>query len=208
MFGVETLADHLKRERGSFASRFGRRGLLVHLVIIAIFGVWWPHLRGVEFFDPVFLAAYACLGVLFAGPAAAQAFQNCPGSLQEALARIFWAVFYGEGIALLILAAGIGVVLKTRTVPIDPDWNGLAGAAMLGFFASVAMASVAAWFAIRFSPGAARAALRILFLGLLLLFFFKSRWLPDITDRGASICAGVAILAIFAIQRSIPQKPA
>ena len=30
----------------------------------------------------------------------------------------------------------------------------------------------------------ARMALRVVFLGLLMLFFFRSRWLPDVEFRG------------------------
>lgn len=199
---VETLEMHLRAEGAALRSRFGLRTVLIHLAIIAVFGVWWPHLRGMEFFDPVFLTAYTCLGVLFAGPAAAQSFQDRPESMRQAMARIFWSVFYGESVALIIVAGGIFTVLRTHP-PIGPDWTGLIDAALLGLAGTVAMASLAAWFAIRFSPGAARMALRGLFIGLLLLFFFKSRWLPEVTGRGTSICAGIAILAMFAMQRAI-----
>jgi hypothetical protein len=203
MFCVDSLAYHVRREGIDFRSRFSLRIILVHLAIIAVFGIWWPHIRGTEFFDPVFLAAYACLGVLFAGPAAAQAFANRPQSVADAFARIALAAVYGEAIALIILIAGIATVLIARTSPIGPDWIGLAFAAVLGFTGAVAMASVAAWFALRFSPGVARQALRVLFLGLLVLFFFESRWLPDVIGRGISICAGIAILAFFQIRGAV-----
>jgi hypothetical protein len=207
MFEVESLSDHVLREGREFGRRFGTRGLLIHAAILAVFGLWWPHLRGVGFFDPVFLAAYACLGVLFAGPAAAQAFQNPPRSMMDASARIFWATVYGEGFALLILSAGIAVVLRTRTVPIDPDWTGVASAALLGLAGSAAFAALSGWFALRFSAAAARLALRAMYLTLLVLFFFKSGWLPDVTGRAAFVCAGIAILAMFAIQRLLASQP-
>ncbi len=191
----------LRRQVQGFRSRFGSRAVLVHAVIIAIFGIWWPHIRGVEFFDPVFLTAYACLGVLFAGPAAAQAFSDRPMSMPDAITRVALAAAYGEGITLLILAAGITTAM--RGVPIGPDWIGLAWAVVLGLLGTFAMAAVAGWIALRFSPAAARHALRIIFLGLLLLFFFRSRWLPDVVGRGISITIGVAILAMFAIQRAL-----
>jgi len=171
--------------------------------------VWWPYLRGAEFFDPVFLTAYACLGVLFAGPAAAQGFEERPRTMREAMMRIGFAVLYGEVMAMLILLAGIATALWSRKVPIGPDWLGLAQAGGLGLAGSAAMASVAAWFAIRFSPNAARGALRVLFLGLLVLFFFESRWLPDVLGRGTSVCSGIAVLSVFAIARAIPaEQPA
>jgi len=182
-------------------ARFGFRVVLVHLAIVAIFGIWWPHMRGVDFFDPVFLTAYACLGVLFAGPAAAQAFADRPASMREAMSKIGFAVLYGEFKSVVILLAGIMTVL--RSSPIGPEWIGLIEAAVLGVAGSFAMASVAGWVALRFSPVAARQVLRILFLGLLLLFFFRSRWLPDVVGRGISISTGIAVLAVFAIQRAI-----
>jgi hypothetical protein len=201
MFAMEPLAHPLRREGAEFRSRFGLRVILVHFVIIAAFGVWWPYLRGVEFFDPVFLSAYACLGVLFSGPAAAQAFREPPPSGWEALVRIGFATLYGELMAAAILLAGMLTALRSRAIPIGPDWVGLAEASVLGLAGSAAMASVAGWMAIRFSPATARTVLRILFLGLLLLFFFESRWLPDVLGRGISICTGVTVLAALAIQR-------
>ncbi len=175
----------------------------MHLAIIAAFGIWWPYLRGAEFFDPVFLSAYACLGVLFSGPAAAQSFATKPASGREAFRRIGFAVLYGEAVAGMILFAGIATALWSRTVPIGPDWLELAEASALGLAGSAAMAAVAGWMAIRLSPGAARAGLRILFLGLLLLFFFKSRWLPDVLGRATSISVGVTVLAMMAISRRV-----
>src|SRR5215470_1978597 len=85
---VPRLGYHFRRQGVQLRSRIGLRAILIHLVIIGVFGVAWPYLRGAGFFDPVFLAAYACLGVLFAGPAAAQGFAEKPGSTGEALARI------------------------------------------------------------------------------------------------------------------------
>jgi hypothetical protein len=181
------------------------RTILIHLAIIGVFGIWWPHVRGLDFFDPVFLDAYACLGVLFAGPAAAQAFGECPVSFRQAAARIFWSVFYGETVAVLIVATGIATVLSKRP-PIGPDWLGLAEAAVLGLAGTFAMTAVAAWFAVRFSPAAARVLLRVVFIGLLLLFFYKSRWLPEVLGRSTSICLGIGVLAMFAIGRALPGR--
>src|SRR5579862_4634899 len=141
MIHVGGIAYHLRRGGVGFFSRFGVRLLLVHLAIIAVFGIWWPRTRGVDFFDPVFLSAYACLGVLFAGPAAAQVFSDPLVGMGEALARIGVAVLYGETIAVLILGAGITTVLLTSTVPIGPDWIELGEAAVLGLTGSFAMAA-------------------------------------------------------------------
>ncbi len=205
MIDVDSFASELKQGGADFGSRFGLRVVLVHLTIVAIFGIWWPRLRGIDFFDPVFLSAYACLGVLFSGPAAAQAFSERPIRASQAMVRIAFAVLYGEGLAILILASGVTTVLLTRKLPIGPDWVELAGALMLGVTGTVAMAMVAGWITLRYSPGAARQIMRAIFLGLLVLFFFKSRWLPDVLGRGTSICAGLAILAWFAIRRALTQ---
>jgi hypothetical protein len=205
MFDVGTLAYHLRRGGVALRSRFGIRVILIHLAIIALFGVWWPHMRGVEFFDPVFLSAYACLGVVFAGPAAAQGLADRPKSMREALVKVGLAAFYGELMAILILFAGFCTVISAQKVSIGLDVIGLIWAGLLGLSGTIAVSAVAGWIAMRFSPNAARTAMRVIFLGLLCLFFFKSRWLPDVVGRGISVCTGIAILAIFAINRAIPR---
>jgi hypothetical protein len=198
---VRDFAYHFRREGVDLRSRIGIRAILIHLVIIGVFGVWWPYMRGAGFFDPVFLSAYACLGVLFAGPAAAQGFAERPDSMGQAIARIGLAVFYGELVTILILGAGITTALNSRKIPLGPDWIELGWSALLGLCGAFAMASLAAWFAVAFSPEAARMALRVLFLALLALFFFKSRWLPDVIGTGIAMCIGASAGAIFAISR-------
>jgi hypothetical protein len=203
MGSVDSLAYHLRREGIEARSRFGFRVILVHLAIVAVFGVWWPYIRGPEFFDPVFLSAYACLGVLFAGPAAAQAFANRPQSMPDATARIAFAVCYGEAMAFIILLAGLMTVAAGKTPSFGLDIAGLALAMLLGLTGAIAIASVAAWIALRFTPYSARQALRVLYIGLLALFFFESRWLPDVIGRGISISAGVAIVALLQIRQTL-----
>ena len=67
----------LAEEASNLRTRLGFRGrgwirvLPVYLVVIAIFGVFLPWQRGRDFLDAVILGAYACLGVVFAAPAAA-----------------------------------------------------------------------------------------------------------------------------------------
>ncbi len=92
-------------------SDFGARPLrtiLVHIAVVAVFGVFLPWWLGYQFLDPVTIAAYCCLGVMFAAPAAAQAFADSrPQSMRDALKRIAIAAIYGEGMALVILIAGM-----------------------------------------------------------------------------------------------------
>ena len=204
MIDVETLAYHLRRAGVDFGSRFGPRIIMLHIAIVALFGVWWPWMKGIEFLDPVFLLAYACLGILFAAPTAAQAFAgDRPQSMSGAIARIAVAVIYGELMAGLILLAGLMTVYTTRRVPFAPELDSLALAAALGVAGSIALAAVAAWITLRFSGTAARGALRAIFLLLLVLFFFKSRWLPEVAGAGALLCLAVAAAAMFAVKTAL-----
>src|SRR5579884_2578665 len=90
------------------------RNFLVYAVLIVAFGVFLPWQKGLDFFDPVLLAAYACMGILFAGPAAANAFQNRPQSMAQALRWISVAVGFGEAIALAMLILGLATVKLTH----------------------------------------------------------------------------------------------
>jgi glycopeptide antibiotics resistance protein len=65
------------------------------------------------------------------------------------------------------------------------------------------MAAIAGWMTLRFSSGVARVALRIIFLGLLLLFFSRSRWLPDVAGIGVLLSLAVAAGAVVAIRRCL-----
>jgi hypothetical protein len=201
---MQGLSYHLRREGLEMRSRFGLRAILIHLLVIAVFGVALPWMRGIEFLDPVMTAAYACLGLLFAAPAVAQGFAlTPPTSIIEALARIALAVAYGQLMAGAILLLGFVTVYTTNRFAPPPDVLTLAEACTLGIAASVALSSISAWIALQFSAGVARNAMRVMFLLLLYLFFLKARWLPDIAIQASIISVGVAILAIFAIRRQL-----
>jgi hypothetical protein len=202
--------NHLKREGAGLRSRVGLgsgfRGLLIHLLVIGTFGIFLPWMRGIDFLDPVMIAAYACLGILFAAPAAAQAFAaGRPASMGDVLARIAVAVLYGELMVIAILMAAFATVYLTHPyLPIAPDLPGLAKANGFGVAASIAMAGVAGWIALRFSAVAARSMMRVVFLALLLLFFFYSRWLPDVMGIGAAAALMVAAAALIGLRRLVP----
>ena len=49
-----------------------RKNWISYVVLVLAFGVVVPRLKGLEFFDPQLISAYACLGMIFAGPAAAR----------------------------------------------------------------------------------------------------------------------------------------
>lgn len=181
----------------------GLRVILIHAALVAVFGVFLPWMKGVQFLDPVMIAAYACLGVVFAAPAAAQTFaRKRPDSMTAAVARLLAAVLYGECMASAILLAGFVTVYSSHSreeIP-PPDLGTLALASVLGVTASLALAAASAWITLRFSRIAARHALRVVFLLLLVLFFYRSRWLPDVAATGALVSLALAGVFIFALR--------
>jgi hypothetical protein len=183
-----------------------KRTLFLNLAILLLFGIIFPWQKGLDFPDEVIITAYCCLGVLFAAPAAAQACSDDPPqTMSDTLSRIVWCVAYGEIMALLMLAGGIATfnVAHWQGQLMYPNLSMLFPALALGLTASLAFASIAAAIALRFSAGAARIALRVLFLGLLVLFFFYSRWLPEIAGRAAWGCLGLSIVVLLALRMRI-----
>ena len=182
------------------------RGILTHVALLAVFGVWLPWMKGIEFLDSVVLAAYTCLGILFAGPVAAQAFaEGSPPSKAVAMARVAVAVLYGESVAVAFLLSALATVYATlrQRLLFAPDWVTIASAGALGLTASIALAAAAGWMTLRFSAGAARAAQRVLFLLLLLLFFFRSRWLPDVAGTAALVVLVLAVLMVLMLRAQL-----
>ena len=181
-----------------------RTAIVVHLALIGVFGVFLPWWKGVDFLDPVMLSAYACLAILFAAPAAVEAFSaGRPESFEGALARIAMAVIYAESMTIAILAAALITVYSRTRFLLPPDLETLGMALVFGIAASAALAAIAGWMTLRFSAGAARGALRLVFLGLLLLFFLRSRWLPDVAGAGTLASVIVAGGAMFGMKRSL-----
>ena len=188
------------------ASRIGGiRSILLHLALLLAFGFWIPKLKGIDFLDTQVLGAYACLGLLFAAPATAQAFPAGESSnFPQAKARIFAGVLYGEIVAALLVGSGIATVYLTNRggfVP-QPDWLTLARCAMFGLAASGLLASMAALVAVRLSKSMAMICLRMAFFGLLVLYYFRGQWLPDVGLTGASVCLALAGLFIELLRRS------
>ncbi len=211
---MHDFADHLRNQSSELGSRLGlgRSGgfriLLLHVALVAVFRCDspLPWTKGLAFLDPVILAPYACLGVFFAAPAAAQSFgEDHPASMKAVLARILIAVLYGEGMAAAILLAGFMTVYATHahSVVFAPDLVTFAAAGLLGITASLALAAAAAWITLRFSANSARGALRVIFLLILVLFYFWSRRLPDVADTAALVCLAVAVAEFFALRSLI-----
>jgi hypothetical protein len=176
------------------------RNALTYLVVLLLFGMAVPAAKGLGFFDPVLLAAYACLGIVFAGPAAAQAFEKRPASLAQAVQWIAKAAAFGELLAIAMVACGIGTVYVThRGYVFPPDLESLAFAVLLGLAGSLTVASLAAWVTVQVSSQASRRALRAVYVGLVALFYFKGRWLPSVVEIGTVVCllaTGVLVLLL------------
>jgi hypothetical protein len=211
---METFPYYLRLEGIGLRSRLGigRPGgfriIAIHLALVAMFGVFLPWTKGLDFLDPVMTTAYVSLGVLFAAPAAAQAFaEGGAPSLKQILARIFVAAVYGEAMAVAMLVAGVATVSVTHRRLLLPVLDTLASGGALGLSASLALASVAGWVTLRYSAAAARTAMRLIFLALLAAFFLRSRWLPDVAGTGALISLAVSAAALIALRRCAESKP-
>jgi len=188
-----------------FASRIGTlRSILLHLALLVAFGIWIPRLKGLDFLDSPVLGAYACLGLIFAAPAAAQAFSEGFPTFPQAMARVSASVLYGELVVAALLGAGIGTVYLTRRggfVP-TPDWETLARCAMFGLGASALLASMAAWATVKFSRRTAMVCLRVTFFGLLVVFYYYGQRLPDVGLTGAAACLVVAGVFVELLRRA------
>jgi len=196
----------LAEEASNLRTRLGFQGpgwirvLPVYLLVIGIFGVFLPWQRGRDFLDAVILGAYACLGIVFAAPAAAPEFDRFP-TIQEALARVAISVFYGEVLAGAMLLLGIATVYASRggRIMVGPDLRSLAECAALGLTLSWAVSTATVWLSLRTSPRAAKAAVRLMFLVLLAAFYFRSGWLPTVALRGVGIALLASILLFVAL---------
>lgn len=181
--------------------------VVLHLFLIAIFGVLIPYWKGADFFDPVITGAYACMGGLFAGPAAAQAFASSrPQSWREACTRAGKAILFGEGLVLSFLVVGTATVCLSHGRLLLPELDVLGETALLGIAATTAVAALAAWATLRFSAMAARLAMRVVFLGLLMAFYYNARRLADVALSGIALCLIVTAVAVLLLRKEISPR--
>lgn len=171
---------------------------------MVIFGVLIPYWKGADFFDPVVTAAYMCMGGLFSGPAVAQAFAvSRPQSMREACGKAGKAILFGEGLVILFLVLGIATVSVEHRRLMLPQLDVVAEAGLLGLTAAVAVASLAGWAALRFSPMGARLMMRIVFLGLLLAFYYNARRLTDVAAQGIVLCAVASAVGVWLLRKEV-----
>lgn len=151
------------------------------------------------------VGAYACLGGLFAAPAAVRAFaREWPPSWRSALARAAKAAAYGEGIALSMLVLAVATVNVSRRGRLRlPELDTLAETGLLGVGLTVAFVLVTGWFTLRFSADAARRAARLGFLLLAAAFYYGSARLPEVALRGAALAGSVALVGCFLLYREV-----
>lgn len=189
--------------------------MLLHFALIALFGVFLPWIKGLEFLDPPLISAYTCMGVLFAGPASAQAFagggprrdgteSTRPQTMHDALRRLIKALVYGEGLVLMFLTAGILTVNLTHPGRIRlPQLDTLAGTFVLGFMASALVAVAAAWLSLRYSEQIARMGMRFFFVAMLIGYYYGSLRIPDFALLGASVGALITLSLFYFLWREV-----
>lgn len=200
----------LAEEASNLRIRLGFQGtgwirvLPVYLLVIGIFGGFLPWEKGRDFLDSVILGAYACLGVVFAAPAAAPEFERVP-TVQRALARVLTSVFYGELLAGAMLMLGITTVYVSHggRIVVGPDLQSLVECAVLGLMLSWAVCTAAVWISLRTSPQTAKTVIRLLFLGLLAALYFRSGWLPAVALRGAGFALLASILLSVGLRTTL-----
>ena len=195
------IASECSRLRTRLGLRGAKTGKIAlgYLLLLSIFGVLLPWLKGRDFLDSVTLGAYALLGVIFAAPAAAAEFEDVP-TRSRVLARVAVSVAYGEVIAGSMLLLGLATVYLSHwgRIVVGPDLRSLGECALLGFSLSLAVCAAAAWMTLRFSPTASKASIRMVFFGLLAAFYLRSGWLPLVALRGAAIALLLSLAFLLA----------
>ena len=155
------------------------RQALLLIVTVALFGVLVPWLKGFAFLDPLIILAYACLGVLYVAPAAAEAFgTQAPVLVMDSRAavarKMLVLVAYGVGVSLLMLASGVVTVnlLEWHGSFISPRPALLLAAVLLSLTACAAVGAVTTVVASSYGPKAAKSMVRIALLVFLLAIVF------------------------------------
>jgi len=168
----------LRTEAAELSARLGfghAQAWTIHLLVLALFGGVPPFLKGLDYFDPLILGVYVCLGAVFAAPASASG--PAVTSMASAHARLFVCVAYGEGMAFGMTALGIATVYFSHRNGLffPPALDSLAAAAVFGFLLTTALSTMTLWLSLRYSPGVSKLLLRVAFLALLVWIFLYGR---------------------------------
>ncbi len=203
------------------------RQALVVLIVVVTFGILVPWYKGFIILDPRILSAYACLALLFVGPASADlsAARQSEMSREALLARIGMIVAYAWAVTVVILFTALVTLNLTnrRGILITPPWGLCAALLTFSLVGSTTLATASALLARYFSAAGAKSILRGFFLLVLLVLAFSSRLLPEswqfmlsdlATRRGitrvaweASVIAAVLTgLLVIPLSRRLPDK--
>ena len=151
------------------------------------------------------ITAYACLGVLFAAPAAANAFsKGRPQSMREAVSADRQGRGYGEGLAL-VDAGGGSDYGERRGRRLVSAGTGCAGRRRVAGLVGIHRAGLlAGWMTLRFSAGCGAIwACGLVFMGLLLLFLLEGSRLPEIPLRGVELSVALSALMVILLRREV-----
>ena len=193
------------------------RDIFVHALLLVLFGVFVPYLKGIEFFDILILAPYACLGFLFLSPmVVADVFQN---NRQVTLTGLARGIVYGWGTAVVMICLGLATVNFSLPRRVLPPATVLLSLGILSLLFSIIVAAVAGAVAlISKTADQAKGRLRMGFLLLLCAFFAAPHLLNDeimnqllslsvaeklaqVTLLAAPLLAILGALAIIAVVR-------
>ena len=153
-----------------YSSGMKARDIFVHGLLLVLFGVFVPYIKGIEFLDILILAPYACLGFLFLAPVIVDdAFANDKQVTLHGLAR---GIAFGWGSAAAMIILGLATVNFTLPRRVLPPATILLSLGILSLLFSVLVGAAAAAVAQRSqNVQQAKGRLRIGFLILLCAFF-------------------------------------
>jgi hypothetical protein len=155
------------------------RALFKNGLIVLLFGIVVPGIKGLEFLDVLILLPYSFLGLFFVAPHTIDAAFERPGR-RVSRPALFRAISIGWGMGLGILILGIGAVSWRAGRPVTPPVPISLSLAVLSLFGCLFMAAISAWLASRStSAGAAKSRVRIISLLILVILLALPRVLPD-----------------------------
>jgi hypothetical protein len=150
-------------------------------VAIGAFGVAIPWRKGFDIFDPFIVFAYALIPLLYVIPAISDLLGGSSGrDFDGVRAKAVASAAYSWAILLIIYVLSIVTInLLYRLRFLHPAWGVAGSAALFGFAVALLAAAATALLAVLFSPPAARNTMRLVVLGVLLIFVLSGRWMPQ-----------------------------
>lgn len=164
-------------------SRNAWRSPILNLGVLLAFGILLPRRYGFDFLDIRLILAYSFIPMLFVGPAVTLAMregQPARESTFELCAHVAAVILYGWIIGLAMMAMGLATINYVYHPPelLLPAPGVLPAYFAFSFAAVSCVATLAAYIALLFSPGAALNTLRFGFVALLAFFYVGVAWLP------------------------------